>query len=270
MLEAALALVRRQGFAATSIDQLCRAASVTKGAFFHYFESKEALGVAAAHRWTEITTPLFENAAHHRHADPLDRILGYLDFRAAIVQGPHEAFTCFAGTTVQETFAASEAIRSACGECITDHAARLAVDFEAALRKYRPREAITAEGLALYTQTGLQGGFVLAKAKGDASPLQDGIAHLKRYLRLLFKASYHFIDHGGLRVGGMMKQADAAAPGGWNFYFGVPSAAASKRAIDAAGGQVQMDLHQVPGGDWVVIATDPQGAHFGIVGPKGE
>ena len=188
LLDAALALVRRQGWAATSVDQLCRAAGVTKGAFFHCFESKEALGVAAAHRWTEVTTPLFENAAYHLHGDPLDRILGYLDFRAAIVRGPLEAFTCFAGTTVQETFAASEAIRSACGECITDHAARLVEDFEAALNKYRPREAVTAEGLALYTQTVLQGGFVLAKAKGDAGPLLDGIAHLKRYLQLLFKA----------------------------------------------------------------------------------
>ncbi len=188
LLDAALALVRRQGWAATSIDQLCRTAGVTKGAFFHYFESKEALGVAAAHRWTEVTTPMFENAAYHRHGDPLDRILGYLDFRAAIVHGPLEAFTCFAGTTVQETFAASEAIRSACGECITDHAAQLVEDFEAALDKYRPREAVTAEGLALYTQTVLQGGFVLAKAKGDAGPLLDGIAHLKRYLQLLFKA----------------------------------------------------------------------------------
>jgi predicted enzyme related to lactoylglutathione lyase len=81
---------------------------------------------------------------------------------------------------------------------------------------------------------------------------------------------YQFIDHGGLRVGGMMKQVDAALPGGWNFYFGVHSASAAKRTIEAAGGHVQMDLHQVPGGDWVVIATDPQGARFGIVGPKGE
>ncbi len=81
---------------------------------------------------------------------------------------------------------------------------------------------------------------------------------------------YHFIDHGGLRVGGMMQQADPAAPGGWTFYFGVRSASAAKRAIEAAGGHVQMDLHQVPGGDWVVIATDPQGARFGIVGPNGE
>ena len=188
LLDAALALVRRQGWAATSIDQLCRTAGVTKGAFFHSFESKEALGVAAAHRWTEVTAPLFENAAYHRHSDPLDRILGYLDFRAAIAQGPLEAFTCFAGTTVQETFAASEAIRAACGQCITDHAARLVADFEAALRQHRPREAVTAENLALYTQTVLQGGFVLAKAKGDAGPLLDGIAHLKRYLQLLFNA----------------------------------------------------------------------------------
>jgi TetR/AcrR family transcriptional repressor of nem operon len=176
LLDAALALVRRNGWAATSVEQLCRAAGVTKGAFFHHFESKEALGVAAAQRWTEVTTPLFANAPYHRHADPLDRILGYLDFRSAIVQGPLEAFTCFAGTTVQETFAASEPIRAACGDSITGHASS----------KYPPRERVTARGLALYTQTVLQGGFVLAKARGDASPLLDGIAHLKRYLKLLF------------------------------------------------------------------------------------
>lgn len=186
LLDAALTLVRRNGWAATSIDQLCRAAGVTKGAFFHHFESKEALGVAAAQRWTEVTAPLFADAPYHRHADPLDRILGYLEFRRAIAQGPLEAFTCFAGTTVQEAFAASEPIREACGESITDHASSLVADFDAALRKYPPRERVTAQSLALYTQTVLQGGFVLAKAKGDAGPLLDGIAHLERYLQLLF------------------------------------------------------------------------------------
>lgn len=187
LLDAALALVRRHGWAATSVDQLCRAAGVTKGAFFHHFESKEALGVAAAQRWTEVTGPLFASAPYHRQADPLARILGYLDFRRAIAQGPLEAFTCFAGTTVQETFAASEPLRAACGASITGHASTLVADFAEALRKYPPRERVTAQSLALYTQTVLQGGFVLAKAKGDAEPLLDGIAHLKRYLQLLFK-----------------------------------------------------------------------------------
>ncbi|MCC6171303.1 MAG: TetR/AcrR family transcriptional regulator [Gammaproteobacteria bacterium] len=189
LLDAALTLVRRQGWAATSIDQLCRAAGVTKGAFFHHFASKEALGVAAAARWTELTAPLFANADYHRHADPLERLFAYLDFRAALADGPLEAITCFAGTTVQETFASSEPIRAACGRSILDHADTLVGDFRAALEAYPPRLPVDAESLAVLTQTALQGGFVLSKATGDRAPLLDGVAHLKRYFGLLFGRS---------------------------------------------------------------------------------
>jgi TetR/AcrR family transcriptional regulator, transcriptional repressor for nem operon len=42
------------------------AAGVTKGAFFHHFESKEALGVAAAAYWAETTSALFATAPYHR------------------------------------------------------------------------------------------------------------------------------------------------------------------------------------------------------------
>lgn len=188
-MNAALTLVRRQGWAATSVEQLCRAAGVTKGAFFHHFESKEALGLAAAAHWSAVTAPLFAQADYHRRADPLARVLGYLDFRAAIAKGPLEAFTCFAGTTVQETFALSESLREAAGACITDHAATLVADLSAAIARYPPREDVTAESLALFTQTVLQGGFVVAKARGDRAPLLDAIAHLRRYFHLLFGAS---------------------------------------------------------------------------------
>jgi TetR/AcrR family transcriptional repressor of nem operon len=191
LLDAALTLVRRQGWAATSIDQLCRTVGVTKGAFFHHFGSKDELGVAAARRWSEVTGPLFANADYHLHADPLDRVLGYLDFRAAIAQGPLEAFTCFAGTAVQETFATSEPIRAACGESIAAHVAELEREFQAAIDRHSPREPVTAQSLAVYTQTVLQGGFVLAKAQGDAAPLLEGITHLKRYLLQLFGPPVH-------------------------------------------------------------------------------
>ena len=186
LLDAALTLVRKQGWTATSVDQLCSTAGVTKGAFFHHFASKDELGVAAARRWSEVTGPLFAKADYHRHVDPLDRIFGYIEFRAAIAEGPLEAFTCFAGTTVQEVFASSDAMRTACGEAIFGHAVRLAEDFRAALERHPARMSVTAESLANYTQTVLQGGFVLSKAHGDRTPLLEALDHLKNYLTLLF------------------------------------------------------------------------------------
>lgn len=186
LIDAAFELVRRQGWAGTSVDQLCRHAGVTKGAFFHHFASKEELGVAAARHWDLFTAPLFAQAAYHRHEDPLDRLFGYLDFRGEIADGELEDFTCFVGTTVQETFATSEAIRAACGETIKAHAQRLAADFRQAIAKHRPRAPVSAENLALYTQTVLQGGFVMSKAIGNRSPLLDAIAQLKAHLSLLF------------------------------------------------------------------------------------
>lgn len=62
----------------------------------------------------------------------------------------------------------------------------------------------------------------------------------------------------------------AASPvEGWLFDFGVDSVAAAQRAIVASGGEVILGAHEVPGGDWIVLARDPQGAAFGVVGPRG-
>lgn len=80
---------------------------------------------------------------------------------------------------------------------------------------------------------------------------------------------YWFIEHDAGAVGAMMQVPEGGTPG-WRFYFGVTSAAAAERAIQAGGGTIERGLHEVPGGDWVVMARDPQGAPFGVVGPKGE
>ena len=45
---------------------------------------------------------------------------------------------------------------------------------------------------------------------------------------------------------------------------------AAARAVMEHGGKVLMGPHQVPTGEWIVLATDPAGAGFGLVGPKGE
>lgn len=186
LLEAARDIIRAKGFSATSVDELCAAAGVTKGAFFHHFASKEALGVAAANFWTDTTSALFASASYHSHKDPLDRVLAYVDFRAELLEGAVEEFTCLVGTMVQENYLSSDAIRAACDASISGHAASLEADISAAAEKYDITDQVDAVSLALHTQAVLQGAFVLAKARGSADIARDSVAHLKRYIMLLF------------------------------------------------------------------------------------
>src|ERR1700744_1582009 len=104
LLDAAIATVRAKGYSATSVDDLCAGAGVTKGAFFHHFKSKEALGVAAAERWSANADALFAAGPYHAQPHPLDRLLGYLDYRKAILQRTLPEFTCLLGTMVQEVY----------------------------------------------------------------------------------------------------------------------------------------------------------------------
>jgi TetR/AcrR family transcriptional repressor of nem operon len=186
LLDAAVHVVRQKGYASTTVDDLCKEAGVTKGAFFHHFESKEDLGVAAAQYWNDFTSAFFKSAPYHAHQDPLDRVLGYVDFRRQIIQGKLEDFTCLLGTMVQEAYETSPRIRAACDEAISVHAERVAEDIAAAKKLYAPDANWDPQELALFTQVVLQGSFILAKAKHGPEMAEAAILHLRHYIEFLF------------------------------------------------------------------------------------
>jgi TetR/AcrR family transcriptional repressor of nem operon len=189
LLAAAVLRIRGNGYAATTVDQLCADAGVTKGAFFHHFKSKEALAVAATVYWAEITDPVFEEAPYQKFSDPLDRVLGYLDFRKSLLKGEVVEFTCLFGTMVQELFGTHPEIRDVCASAIVGHAERIEVDIAAAMKVHGIRAKWTAASLALHTQAVLQGAFILAKATGNAQVAESNVDHLRQYVELLFGRS---------------------------------------------------------------------------------
>lgn len=186
LLEAARDIIREKGFAATSVDDLCRAAAVTKGSFFHHFESKEALGVAAAEFWARTTTEFFAAAPYHAPTDPRDRVLAYVAFRRSIISDDLVEFTCLVGTMAEEVHATSPAIREACAASIFGHAATLEADIAAALAMREAGGGPSAASLARHTQAVIQGAFVLAKAGNDPALARESLDHLDRYLRMIF------------------------------------------------------------------------------------
>lgn len=188
LLEAAVRLIRTSGFAATSVDQLCAAAGVTKGAFFHHFASKEALGVAAADYWSASTSAFFADAPFHALPDPVDRVLAYVDLRIALIGGPVESFSCVAGTLVQEAFRSSAAIRIAAEASIMGNARALEADLDAAIAQCGV-SGTTGASLARHVQAVIQGAFVLAKTQPEeegANLAREQLGHLRRYFAMLF------------------------------------------------------------------------------------
>jgi TetR/AcrR family transcriptional repressor of nem operon len=186
LLQAALRVIRAKGYSATRIEDVCEAAGLSKGSFFHHFDTKQALALAAADYWIEGTGALFASAPFHAPADPVDRLLAYVDFRKSLLEGELSEFTCLIGTMVQETYDTHPAIREACNRSISGHAATLIPDIEEAIRQRGIEPDWTAESLALYTQATIQGAFILAKAKHGAAIAAELIDHLRRYIELLF------------------------------------------------------------------------------------
>ncbi len=185
-LDTALLVFRAKGYTATRIEDVCEAAGLTKGSFFHHFESKEELALAAADHFAAMADALFAKAPYQGAGDPRERLLGYVDFRIAILQGTLPEFTCLLGTMVQEVYGTHPAIRAACEAHLAAHARAVARDIAEAKRLYAPDAPWSPESLAEFTQAVLQGAFVLAKAKNGPEIAAECLGHLRRYLESQF------------------------------------------------------------------------------------
>jgi TetR/AcrR family transcriptional repressor of nem operon len=186
LLEAALRTIRAEGYAATTVEDICQQAGVTKGSFFHHFKSKDDLALSAVDYWESVTGRLFATAPYQGLADPLDRLLGYVEFRATILTGELADYTCLLGTLVQETYASHPQLRAACDRGMSSHIGALLGDIEAAKQRYAPHASWTAASVGYFIQSVLQGSFIFAKAKQDAGTVRESLEHLRRYLIFIF------------------------------------------------------------------------------------
>ncbi len=76
---------------------------------------------------------------------------------------------------------------------------------------------------------------------------------------------YQVFQSNGKDHGGMMKRMAQTPHALWLYYFNVDGIDAAVTRLTKAGGKVVMGPHQVPGGQWIVSAFDPQGANFQLI-----
>lgn len=189
LLDAAMHVIRAKGYAATTVDDICQRAGVSKGSFFHHFKSKDELAVATVEHFSAMTDALFAAAPYRQAEDPLQRLLGYVDFRVSILEGELSGFTCLLGTLVQETYDTHPGIRRACARGMSEHINDLTRDIKLARQRHAPNAQWSAESVGYFIQAVLQGAFIFAKAKQSPEVARESLAHLRRYLVHIFSPS---------------------------------------------------------------------------------
>jgi predicted enzyme related to lactoylglutathione lyase len=77
---------------------------------------------------------------------------------------------------------------------------------------------------------------------------------------------YHMFGRDVAPMGGMMNKPPelASVPPHWLYYFLVPDVHAAVERVKSSGGKILNGPMEVPGGDWIVQAMDPQGAAFAL------
>ena len=78
---------------------------------------------------------------------------------------------------------------------------------------------------------------------------------------------YKFLQVGSTQMGAAMTTPPQGQPG-WLFYFMVPDIDAATARVGERGGTVIQEPTEIPGGGYSMVAQDPEGARFGLVGPR--
>ena len=186
ILDAAQDLMLKKGFVATSIDEICKKASTTKGSFFHYFKNKEELGIELVEQFAQMSIDLLKTACLESGNDPLDRIYGLID--SFIRFAETEDFKgCLIGTFAQELSRTHPSINSVCSSAIDLTTKLLKENLENAKEKYVASSPLDVDGLANCLYSIIQGSIIITKAKNDSTVMRKNLSQYKQYIGILFK-----------------------------------------------------------------------------------
>lgn len=190
LLDVAHALVLERGFAATRVDAILAGAGASKGAFFHHFPSKAALGRALVERYAARDLELLERfaeAAEASSSDPVAQLFAFVEQLAvAAASAGHEPPGCLFVSFIYERGPDGADADAIIRDTIERWRARVRGLLDRAAARRRPALPLDLDALADHVFAVLEGAFILARATADPTRVGAQLALFRQYLELLF------------------------------------------------------------------------------------
>lgn len=185
LIDAMRRIALSKGFPATTVDEVCDLAGVTKGSFYHHFSGKDDLGAAAVESYYEDVVAAFGAGDWAGAEDPVERLQAFLAHAGEVCVGPVMIYGCLIGSMTLDMAESSPGLRERLSEMfvsLRDVVAGLVAAAAASRGRTVEADHFGDQFLAI-----LEGSIVLAKAHCDPATPRRGVALLAQHLDLLFR-----------------------------------------------------------------------------------
>jgi TetR/AcrR family transcriptional repressor of nem operon len=184
LIEATTALILRQGFNATTVDEICAGAGVTKGSFFYHFETKDDIGQAVVKAWGEFGQSLY-GEAWKQPGEPLEEIHRLFDIMDGIATRP-EPCVCLIGMLTQEMSGEHPGFRAACARELDIWTEMFRSRLEAAKQQLKPAVDFDPAEVAWLINSLWQGSALIGKARQSREMIRANLRLARAYVDSLF------------------------------------------------------------------------------------
>lgn len=178
LIAAANKLVLKKGLSATRVDEVCAEAGVTKGSFYHHFESKEDMASALLEDFFGRFAGALADGGWSEISDVHDRLVAMLDRAVEIAEGPLLKKGCIMGVLTVDIAAVNATVRKDLGNKFTAVVDLVSPVIEAALKNsgIKSKEAReSAVRLARQFIAVIEGGILLGKATGNPKEVANAV-----------------------------------------------------------------------------------------------
>jgi TetR/AcrR family transcriptional repressor of nem operon len=183
LLQAAFGEIYRSGFRGSDVETILGAAGVTKGAMYHHFDNKEALGYAVVDEVVACIMREKWQSPLQNARDPLDALIGVV--RSTSLRPEHVCGGCPLNNLSQEMSALDEGFRKRTAKVFNDWHGAVAAALRSGKRRGTVRKDVNADEAATFLIAAYEGYMSLAKNSQDARGLRAGQKALVHYLETL-------------------------------------------------------------------------------------
>lgn len=186
IVNAAYELMLSQGYAATGVNEICSRAQVSKGSFYHFFETKQQCALAMMWHHMDEAEQLLGGLDVTKF-EPIEAALRYVQYIEDLSSDVFKQGCLFGAFALElaETYPELRAEVAKVFSRLTDHYEAI---LEPISRACTGPDSPTGRELAEQFITVIEGGVVLSKAHGDVRFVPQGLRLFRHYLKCLCRS----------------------------------------------------------------------------------